>query len=53
MKDRKILNQKAEVEEKVIEKSLRPQKLNEFIGGNRKNYIKRLLADIYQKFGKL
>ncbi|MDD3002524.1 MAG: Holliday junction branch migration DNA helicase RuvB [Candidatus Shapirobacteria bacterium] len=32
MKDKKILDQKAEVEEKVIEKSLRPQKLAEFIG---------------------
>ncbi len=27
-----ILNQKAEIDEKIVEKSLRPQKLNEFIG---------------------
>lgn len=32
MEDKKILNQKAEVEEKVIEKKLRPQRLEEFIG---------------------
>jgi Holliday junction DNA helicase RuvB len=32
MKNKKILDQKAEIEEKIIEKSLRPQKLQEFIG---------------------
>lgn len=32
MEDKKILDQKAEVEEKIVEKKLRPQKLNEFIG---------------------
>lgn len=30
--DKKILDEKAEVDEKIVEKSLRPQKLNEFIG---------------------
>lgn len=30
--DKKILDEKAEIDEKAVEKSLRPQKLNEFIG---------------------
>ena len=32
IKNQESLNQKAEMEDKVIEKKLRPQKLNEFIG---------------------
>ena len=30
--DKKILDEKAEVNEKIVEKSLRPQKIAEFIG---------------------
>ncbi len=48
MKDKKILDQKAEVEEKIVEKKLRPQKLNEFIGQEK---LKEQL-DIFLKAAK-